>query len=267
MSKKLLAILASAIGLAMSAPASAIVIGGVDFGPSADRHIETTTLAETLVTGNGDELRGYGRVNTVNDIVDYANGNKLFFVFDSYIANDFTPTSVDFTGGEVRVYLGPDFIQLDQSSAANIALIESYTPWLTLTGHGLNGTADTLTANGSLTGAALAFFGSGLLDVNEGGPGLASVIAALNGNSEADGAGGFADILITTSGANNPNRLNRNDDLSGCFDGTATSDQFCIAGSADLSGSIVQVPEPGVLGMLGIGALALGAVTRRRKDS
>ena len=56
MNKTITTLLAAA-GIAASAPASAVIVGGVDFGalggdPSRT-HLETATLAQTLVTGNG----------------------------------------------------------------------------------------------------------------------------------------------------------------------------------------------------------------------
>lgn len=270
--KNLLAALISGLGIAAaSMPASAIVVGGVDFGAGSTSHLDTTTLAETLVLADGDILKGYGQINTINGETNYTTvaGQRLYFVFDGYTAANFSSTSVDFTGGEVRVYLGAAFNTLNQDSATNWSTIESYTPWLTLTGHAMNGTAYTLSAGGVLVGAALSFGGTGLLDVDETGAGMADVIALLNGNSEYDDVlpgGGFADITLNTSGSNNANRLNKNDDLTGCADGTAAAGQWCIAGSADLSGSFNAIPEPGIAALLGIGVFGLGAISRRRKE-
>jgi hypothetical protein len=259
-----------ASGFLASAPASAIVVGGVDFGAIGDSptnsHFETTTLAETFINGNGQELMGYGVVNTVNGDNTYAGGLQLYFVFEDYIANNFVGGpggSVDFTGGQVRVYLGPTFNLLNQSSVANLAIIQGYQHWLTLTGHvsDITGTY-TLQADGTLTGTTVSFLGSGLLDVSGG---LADVVAFLDANTIADLVGGFADIVMTTSANNQLARLNQNDDLTGCTTGQAQPGQWCIAGSADLSGNTVtRVPEPASVALLGIALLGLGATARRR---
>lgn len=66
--KKIIAAAVAGLGLAIAAPASAIVMGGIDFGAAGafplNKHLETLTLAETFVGGVGDKLRGYGQVST-----------------------------------------------------------------------------------------------------------------------------------------------------------------------------------------------------------
>lgn len=261
MNKKLIASAIAALGLAASGSASAIVVGGVDFGAlGLVSHLETTTLAETFVNGNGQQLMGYGQVNSVNGNILYSGANRLYFVFDQYITNDFTPTSTDFSGGVVRVYLMPNFNLLNQDSATNMALIQGGTLWATFSGHGLFGGPDTLTANGTLTGGTLSFTGSGLLDVSAGG--LADVLAFLDSDGISDGAGGFADIAITTSGNNAV--LNPFDNTTGCSTGTAAAGTWCLAGSADLRG-LTTVPEPGILALVGLGLVGMGATMRKRK--
>ncbi len=262
MNKNLIASAIVGLGLAASGSASAIVVAGVDFGAAgATNHLETTTLAETLVNGNGQQLTGYGQVNTVNGNISYAGSNRLYFVFDQYISNNFTGSSTNFSGGQVRVYLNPSFNLLDQSSAADLALIQSGTLYAIFSGHGLNGTTDTLKANGTLTGSTLSFTGEGLLDVTGG---QAAVQSYLNSNGIGDGAGGFADIVLTTSGNNAV--LNPFDNTTGCANGRAEAGQYCIAGSADLRGLTARaVPEPGVLGLVGLGLLGMGVSLRKRK--
>lgn len=266
MNKNLIASAIVGLGLAASGSASAIVVAGVDYGSlGTTNHIETTTVAESFINGNGQQLKGYGQINTVNGNISYAGGDRLFFVFDQYVSNSFTPGtsgSVNFTGGQVRVYLKPNFNLLDQSSAANIALIDTGTPYVIYSGHGMNGTTNTLQALGRLTGATISFTGSGLADVTGG---LPAVVAYLNSNGIGDGVGGFADIALTTSGNNAV--LNPFDNTTGCqtLEG-GSSGQFCIAGDASIRGLTARaVPEPGVLGLVGLGLLGMGISLRKRK--
>ncbi len=262
MNKNLIASAIVGLGLAASGSASAIVVGGVDYGAAgATAYLETTTVAETFINGTGQQLQGYGQINTVNGNLSYAGANRLYFVFNNYISDTFSSSNVSFTGGVVNVYLLPTFNLLDQSSAANIALISSGTPYVTYQGHGLNGTPDTLKANGVLTGSTLSFSGEGLLDVTGG---QAAVVAYLNSNGIGDGAGGFTDAVITSSGNNAV--LNQFDNTAGCNTGEASAGQFCLAGSADVRGVTVRaVPEPGVLGLVGLGLLGMGISLRKRK--
>lgn len=269
MNKKIIAAAIGCLGLIGSGTASALVVGGVDFGTPAAPAIETTTLAETLITGNNQLLTAYGQVNTVNGEISYAGANRLYFVAEGYLSANFSAGSADFTGGVINFYLGASALigNLTQSnSVQNIFDIKNLlgSPWLTVAGSGI-GTfsgADpiTLHAVGTLIGQNISFNGAGLLDVTGG---LADVVAFFD-NNQLGTATDTADIALTTDAANVT--LNANDNLTGCQDGTAAAGQFCIAGSATAQ-SPAGVPEPDVLALIGLGLLGFGAVQRKNKTA
>lgn len=280
MNKTITSLLA-AIGIAASAPASAIIVGGIDFGvlggDPTNTHIETATLAQTLVNGNGQNATSYGFVTTVNGDNSYCadgSGNcGLFYVASFNDSQNFSPSYVEFTSSTVSVFLSnvSPFNLLNQDSPTNIATIQALNggnPWVTLTGHGdLGGIADplaTLNAIGLFTGQTLSGASFGLFDVS--GPGDASAISFLNSNGVLDDAGNPTDVALTSSFNNRV--LNAfdvsNGFANGCQNGTAAAGAWCFQGDANLRGS-TEISEPGLLGLVGIGLLGLGVASRRRK--
>jgi len=259
-----------AAALLASGSASAIVVGGVDFGALGgapqQKHLETTTLASTFIDINApasqtQTLLGYGQVNTVNGNAAYAGGNKLYYVF-SYNFAGFDGTRINFDSGSVDFYLGSLGNLLDQDSVTNMTNITGLnggSTWVELDAHA-DSSGFVLQSTGQFTGATLSFSSAGLLDVDTAA-GVASVAAYLDASDVADGLGGFADMVLTSSGNNFV--LNNNDDLTGCNDGTATSGQWCLAGSADIRGSTV-VPEPSIIALLGVGLLGFRSTLRKK---
>ena len=93
--------------LAAGQASADVTVGGIVFDSSLlPGHLETTTLAETLIFGNGQTLRGYGVVNTVNGNSSYcaAGPCQLYFKFDNYVSQNFSATNVEFTGGALTLY-------------------------------------------------------------------------------------------------------------------------------------------------------------------
>lgn len=276
-----LAPLLAALGIVASAPASAIIVGGVDFGTlganPGKTHLETATLAQTFVNGNGQNASVYGYITTINGDNTYcANGSGncgLFYTATFNNSQNFSSSYVEFTSATVSVFFtnNSPLNLLNQNSPTNIATIQAFNggnPWVTLTGHGnLGGAADpaaVLNGIGLLTGRTLSGSGSGLFDV--AGPGDASVISFLNANGISDAIGGKADIALTSSFNNFV--MNPYDMIggltAGCSNGTAAAGAWCYQGTANLRGATV-VSEPGMLGLIAIGLLAVSATGRRRK--
>lgn len=277
MKKASLAALLAAAGLAIASPASAIVVGGIDFGvigaDPINTHLETATLAQTYVNGDGQNATAYGYITSVNGDTSYCANNGtcgLFYVAEFTGSQNFTGSYVEFTGATVSVYMAADAGAVNlllQDSPTNLATIQAMSLWLELTGHtDLGGGADAnavLNGAGVLTGATLSGSGFGLLDVVLGAAN-AGVEAYLDTNSILDAAGGRADIAFTSSFNNFV--LNSFDIANGFADSCTTNPvpgQWCYQGTANLRGA-TQVPEPGLVGLLAIGLAGLGAAVRRR---
>lgn len=272
MFKKATAALFAAGALAATAPASAIIVGGIDFGVTGlFGHLETTTIAASFAASPGDASKAYGLISTVNGDSTYcADGTancSLYFIVNNTV-NAVSGADLYFGGTSITVYYSgaPAFNLLSQNSTLNLAFISGLTPWATLKGENgvdpsANGLVNDTKVTQSLTGATITVSGAGLLSVNTGdGVGDASVEAFLNANTIPTFTGGFADIAYTESANNfvlNPFDLSGPEGDS-CLTGAPQVGDWCLAGSADLRGRTVIVPTPGSLALLGLGLVGLG---------
>jgi len=251
MKKSLKSLISASIFLAMTGPAAAVNIGGIDL-PSGP--FLATGEVFTNAPAPGGTLRGYGRINTINSqfVADLCSGCEMTFVFDSYNFAAAVPPTSTFTGGRVQVFLGfgadRDFSTINAGgSAGDVAEASNGTPFLTLKGHALDASGTTFVSTGTPPNVS----GNGLLDVDVGQPGIAN--SYFNGNG-FPAFGGNADMNIGSIFSG----------FSSAYPGDcATDGAGCLHGALFLE--IRPVPEPGVYALMvaGLGLVAFAARRRR----
>lgn len=242
------AALFSAQAFATPAP---ITVDGVTFASGA--YFQSNQLFENAVTGVGQELHGYGQVTAINGNTNFCSGCDLAFTFGGYTVTSINDQNADFSGGTVDFYVIPP----GSFDASNPASAMSGTLFLSTAGHVFDGQNNYAGRTGTLlsTGSALdtnsaAGTGIGQLDAVGG-----DAFNYFNTNTIDDFRGAFADFVFTTDFG-----------TAGCsFPNGPNTQEFPICGSASLQG---VVPEPGQLGMMGLGLVAAGFfVSRRRRTA
>lgn len=249
---------ALALGASGVASATMINVDGVHWDSSSpfDLTIQSLNLRETSVSGVGDVLHGYGQIGSINGNNSFCSGCDLTFTFQYTVAN-ITGNQVAFNNGSFQFYVQP----AGTFSFGNPGSVGG-TPWVTMSGHTAPNTAFVYPAgqlyalvNGTVSNPTSGSTGTGLVDVT-GGP----AAVYLNSNSVPDGIGGFADFSLSSSFQFFP--------AKGCGAPTTNLDNICsypIEGNGSLVGRTATVPEPGEIGLLGLGLGFLGFLIQRRR--
>lgn len=250
---------ALALGASGAALASPINVNGVHWDSSSpfDLTIQSLNLRETSVAQVGDVLTGYGQIGSINGNNSFCTSCDLTFTF-TYTVQSITGDQVVFNNGTFQFYTqaAGSFSFGDPTSVGG-------TPWVTLSGHTApqTGFADLgqlyATVTGSVAQPGSQSGGFGLVDATTG-----PAAGVLNSNFWADGIGGFADFQLQSSFSFSP--------ASTCESVTTNLDDICaypIQGNGSLTGR-TAVPEPGELGLFGVGLGLLGFLMwRRRRES
>jgi len=252
---------ALALGAGGAALASPVNVNGVHWDTSDAFYltINSFNLRESSVSKAGDVLTGYGEIGSIDGNNNFCSSCDLTFTF-TYTVQSVNGNQVVFNAGSFQF-----FTQADGSYNAADPTSVSGTPWVTLTGHESKNATFTddigqlfATVTGTVANPQNGSSGFGLVDATAG-----PAMGDLNFNSVADGLGMFADLNLNSSFLFQPAR-----NCSSINPDPTNVCHFPITGTGELTSMpVAAVPEPGELGLLGLGLGALGfMVWRRRKE-
>lgn len=249
---------ALAFGASGAALAAPINVGGVLLDPTQTFNpvIQAIDLRETSVSNSSPMLDGYGVIASLNGVSpitggDFCPGCNLTFTFSYTLETPQSGNQAVFDKGVANLYVIPagTFNVNDPASAIGT------TPWLSLKGHTLAASGFSqvgqlyATIFGTLSQPTAGSSGFGYFDVTGG-------VAAkyFNTNSEPGGS----DFSLASS-FQIP---------SPTFPNCTVTTGYPICGTANMSGLMMTpVPEPGEIGLMGLGLGVLGLFFwRRRKD-
>jgi hypothetical protein len=234
---------AGALLLSSQAFAAPVTVDGINLDSA--RNFEVGSIYENVVSKPGQELSGFGQIDEINGNKFFCAGGagscELTFKFSGYTATDVTQSTIDFTGGVVNFY-----VDTAPQYGGNGQLFLSATGHTYLdTGSGRTGTL--LAGGTNLNTKQPQGQGLGQLDVTGG-----DAAQYFNTNQINDFRGGYADLILDSSFAVK----------SAC---PPNGEPVC--GSGDIHNTATAVPEPGELGLMGLGLLGLGFVFKRRRRS
>lgn len=258
MKKTILTMAAGAAFLCVSSVAQAVDIGGLNVpeGPT----FSVGQIYENVVFGVGQTLSGYGKVDSINStaVGSLCIDCELTFQFGGYIVTSISPTEIKFTGGFINFYLGfgvnNDFTTSNAGgSAGDIVEATNGTLFLTLKGHDIDAPGNTFVGTGLNIGTIVPTgFGTGLVDVDASGAGIANSFFDTNSILALFG-GGNADFQLGSS-------------FSGLFPvypAESPGGPADVRGSFDSITTVIPEPQTYALMLAGLGLLKL--VAGRRK--
>ncbi|SFU47480.1 PEP-CTERM sorting domain-containing protein [Pseudoduganella namucuonensis] len=234
-----------------AAQAATINMGGVFWDPDVnDFKAASLAIRQTILQPSG-ELTGWGYINQLNNKGPsvFCPACELTFQFSGFmpVTSGFLPTTagtaIGYTGGTINVYVHTlptsiDIFDPATMTSANTGAGSGTSLWLQLKGHNFGGTT----------------FSGDIVTDNMGN------VTLLKGGGQLDASGGMAKNQFDT---------NTKSDFSDMVFSVSFTDMVVPNNPLDAFGTgnfngDTKVPEPGSLGLIGLGLLG-AAMVRRRK--